>query len=128
MKAANPIHARTPTEPAASITCLFGFARHIPAGNQRLDDRKIKHRGVKDRGFMDSIYFTDSARLLIDWLLSLRTAPWLHPADVLFEAHKIRVSRGDYNIAEIHLADAIEALMTRKNATLSEDRSPKNPY
>ena len=30
------------------------------------------------------------------------------------EAHKIRVARGDYNIAEVHLADAIEALVTRQ--------------
>jgi len=28
---------------------------------------------------------------------------------VLLEAHKLRVERGDHNIAEIHLADAIEA-------------------
>jgi hypothetical protein len=44
------------------------------------------------------------------------------------EAHKIRVSRRDNNIAEVHLADAIEALMTRRNASLSAERSPKNPY
>ena len=96
---------------------------------KRLDDRKIKHSGVKDRGFMDSIYFTDPLGLLIE-LASYRFEPphgFTH-ADVLFEAHKIRVSRGDYNIAEVHLADAIEALTTRKNASLSDDRSPKNPY
>ena len=29
-------------------------------------------------------------------------------AEVLLEAHKLRVERGDYNIAHIHLADAIE--------------------
>jgi hypothetical protein len=44
------------------------------------------------------------------------------------EAHKIRVLRSDGNIAEVHLADAIEALATRRNASLSTDRSPKNPY
>jgi glyoxalase family protein len=49
-------------------------------------------------------------------------------ADVLMEAHKIRVLREDNNIAEIHLADAIEALVTRRTASLSADRSPKNPY
>jgi hypothetical protein len=49
-------------------------------------------------------------------------------ADVLMEAHKIRVARGDANIAEVHLADAIEALVMRRNASLSTDRSPKNPY
>jgi hypothetical protein len=49
-------------------------------------------------------------------------------ADVLLEAHRIRVERGDYNIAEGHLADAIESLVMRSRASLSDDRSPKNPY
>ena len=47
---------------------------------------------------------------------------------MLLEAHKLRVERGDHNIAEIHLADAIEALVLRSRASLSDDRSPKNPY
>ena len=78
---------------------------------------------------MDSIYFTDPMGLLIE-LASYRFEPphgFTH-ADVLMEAHKIRVARGDYNIADVHLADAIEALTTRRNASLSADRSPKNPY
>src|SRR5439155_938931 len=49
-------------------------------------------------------------------------------AEVLLEAHKIRVDRGDYNIAREHLADAIEALVTRSRESLSEDRAPKDPY
>jgi hypothetical protein len=47
---------------------------------------------------------------------------------VLLESHKLRLARGDYNIAEIHLADAIEALVERSRPTLSADRSPKDPY
>ncbi|TIV01748.1 MAG: VOC family protein, partial [Mesorhizobium sp.] len=46
----------------------------------------------------------------------------------LMQAHKIRVARGDYAIAEVHLADAIQALVERSRATLSDDRAPKNPY
>ena len=125
-----PDPRRTPTEPGCVHHVAFSVSRvTFLQAIRRLDDRKIKHSGVKDRGFMDSIYFTDPLGLLIE-LASYRFEPphgFTH-ADVLFEAHKIRVSRGDYNIAEVHLADAIEALMTRKNATLSEDRSPKNPY
>jgi len=49
-------------------------------------------------------------------------------ADVLLEAHKIRVERGDRNIGEVHLADAIETLVTRSRESLSDDRSPKDPY
>ena len=47
---------------------------------------------------------------------------------MLLEAHKIRSERGDYNIAEEHLADAIELIIARNQGTLSEDRTAKNPY
>jgi hypothetical protein len=38
------------------------------------------------------------------------------------------VERGDHNIDQEHLADAVETLVRRSRASLSEDRSPKNPY
>jgi hypothetical protein len=47
---------------------------------------------------------------------------------VLFEAHRIRVERGDRSIDQIHLADAIEVLTERSRETLSPDRGPKDPY
>jgi glyoxalase family protein len=96
---------------------------------ERLDERQIAHSGVKDRGFMDSIYFEDPLGLLIE-LASYRFQPpvgYTH-ADVLLEAHKIRTARQDYNIDQVHLADAIEALTTRSRESLSEDRSPKRAY
>jgi catechol-2,3-dioxygenase len=96
---------------------------------ERLDERKVRHSGVKDRGFMDSIYFEDPLGLLIE-LASYRFEPpfgYTH-ADVLLEAHKLRVERGDYNIAQNHLADAIELLVTRSRPSLSDDRSSRNPY
>ena len=96
---------------------------------ERLDERGIAHSGVKDRGFMDSIYFDDPLGLLIE-LASYRFEPpfgYTH-ADVLLEAHHLRVARGDYNIDRAHLADAIEALVLRSRPSLSEDRSPRNPY
>src|SRR5262245_22139604 len=95
----------------------------------RLDERGIEHSGVKDRGFMDSIYFDDPLGLLIE-LASYRFEPpfgYTH-ADVLLQSHLLRVERGDYNIAEEHLADAIEVLVERSRTTLSHDRSAKNPY
>jgi catechol 2,3-dioxygenase-like lactoylglutathione lyase family enzyme len=96
---------------------------------ERLDERGIRHSGVKDRGFMDSIYFDDPLGLLIE-LASYRFEPpfgFTH-ADVLLEAHKLRVERDDHNIAQEHLADAIEVLVARSRASLSDDRSPRNPY
>ena len=44
------------------------------------------------------------------------------------KAHRLRVERGDYNIAPIHLADAIEQLVTASRESLSQDRAPKDPY
>ena len=78
---------------------------------------------------MDSIYFTDPLGLLIE-LAAYRFEPpaGATHADVLMEAHKIRVARGDRAIATLHLADAIEALTERNRPTLSADRAPKDPY
>ena len=96
---------------------------------ERLDERRIRHSGVKDRGFMDSIYFEDPLGLLIE-LASYRFEPpsGCTHADVLLEAHKLRVERGDYNIDRSHLADAIETLVARSRPSLSDDRSPKHTY
>jgi hypothetical protein len=71
---------------------------------------------------MDSIYFEDPLGLLIE-LASYRFEPphgFTH-AEVLLEAHKIRVEGDDYNIAPVHLADAIELLVRRSRATLSDE-------
>jgi catechol 2,3-dioxygenase-like lactoylglutathione lyase family enzyme len=121
---------RTPTDPG----CVHHLAFAVSAASfaqavERLDERGIRHSGVKDRGFMDSIYFEDPLGLLIE-LASYRFVPpagFTH-ADVLLEAHRIRVERDDYNIAPIHLADAIEALVLRSRASLSEAREPADPY
>jgi hypothetical protein len=78
---------------------------------------------------MDSIYFTDPLGLLIE-LASYRFEPpagFTH-AEVLLAAHRIRVTRNDYNIAPIHLADAIEQLVAGSRESLSQDRAPKDPY
>ena len=121
---------RTPTDPGCVHHIAFALSQAtFNQAVERLDERGIKHSGVKDRGFMDSIYFEDPMGLLIE-LASYRFEPpagFTH-ADVLLEAHKIRVERGDYNIAQIHLADAIETLVERSRASLSDDRSPKDPY
>jgi catechol 2,3-dioxygenase-like lactoylglutathione lyase family enzyme len=121
---------RTPTDPG----CVHHLALAISQATfaqtvERLDERGIRHSGVKDRGFMDSIYFQDPLGLLIE-LASYRFEPpagHTH-ADVLLEAHRIRVAAGHYNIDRVHVADAIERLVTRSRETLSEDRAPKDPY
>jgi catechol 2,3-dioxygenase-like lactoylglutathione lyase family enzyme len=125
-----PDPTRTPTDPGCVHHIAFALSRAtFLQAVERLDERRIRHSGVKDRGFMDSIYFEDPLGLLIE-LASYRFEPpfgYTH-ADVLLEAHKLRVDRGDYNIAEIHVADAIEALVERSRESLSEDRSAGDPY
>jgi catechol 2,3-dioxygenase-like lactoylglutathione lyase family enzyme len=121
---------RTPTDPGCVHHLAFAVSQATFAqAVERLDERGIEHSGVKDRGFMDSIYFKDPLGLLIE-LASYRFEPPAghSHAEVLLEAHRIRVARGDYNIAPVHLADAIEKLVARSQASLSEDRSAKDPY
>jgi glyoxalase family protein len=125
-----PDATRTPNDQGAVHHVAFAVSQAtFWQTTERLDERGIKHSGPKDRGFMDSIYFKDPLGLLIE-LASYRFEP---PAgcsygDVMIEAHRIRVSRDDHHIDKIHLADAIENLVTRRQSSLSEDRSPKNPY
>src|ERR687894_421882 len=113
-----PAPPRTPTAPGCVHHIAFSLSQAtFHQAVERLDERGIRHSGVKDRGFMDSIYFTDPLGLLIE-LASYRSDPpfgFTH-ADVLLEAHRLRVERGDYNIAQVHLADAIERLVGRSRA------------
>src|SRR4051794_16103477 len=120
---------RTPTDPGCVHHLAFAVSNAVFRQTvERLDERGITHSGVKDRGFMDSIYFRDPLGLLIE-LASYRFEPPVgHThADVMLEAHLLRTERGDYNIMPEHLADAIERLVTRSQRSLSEDRAPKDP-
>jgi len=123
-----------PTRTSTDMGCVHHIAFSLSQATfdqvvGRLDERAIRHSGVKDRGFMSSIYFEDPLGLLIE-LASYRfePPPFHTHADVLLEAHKLRLKRGDHHIVQEHLADAIEALVTRSRPSLSDDRSPKDPY
>ncbi len=116
-----PEPGRTPTDPGCVHHLAFALSQAtFSQAVERLDERGIQHSGVKDRGFMDSIYFEDPLGLLIE-LASYRFEPphgHTH-AEVLLEAHKLRVERGDYNIDRVHVADAIETIMARSRESLS---------
>jgi catechol 2,3-dioxygenase-like lactoylglutathione lyase family enzyme len=125
-----PTGERTPTDPGCVHHVAFSLSQATFAQTvERLDERGIRHSGVKDRGFMDSIYFNEPLGLLIE-LASYRFEPPAGSthAEVLLAAHRLRVERGDYNIDRVHLADAIESLVTRSRESLSDDRSPRDPY
>ena len=98
-----PDPRRTPTDPG----CVHHIAISLSKATfdqavERLEARGIEHSGVKDRGFMDSIYFDDPLGLTIE-LAAYRFEPphgFTH-GEVLLEAHKLRVARGDHHIAQV---------------------------
>ncbi|HAC49089.1 glyoxalase [Sulfitobacter sp. HI0082] len=124
------VHNRTPMDPGCVHHLAFEVDRamfdQIP---ERLEARGIGHSGVKDRGFMHSIYFKDPLGLLIE----LACYTFIPPrgsshAEVMLEAHKLRVAAGDDHIQRQHLADAVVMIVERGQASLSADRGAKNPY
>ncbi len=120
---------RTPTDIGCVHHIAFNVSRAVwMQAVQRLEARGIKP-AVRDRMFMDSIYFEDPLGLLIELACYKFEPPvgYTH-ADVLFAAHNLRVARGDRAIMEVHLADAIEGLVEGSTKSLSADRAPKNPY
>ncbi|HEY7538378.1 MAG TPA: VOC family protein [Gaiellaceae bacterium] len=125
-----PDPTRTATDPGCVHHIAFSLSQAVfKQAVERLEERGIRSSGVKDRGFMDSIYFEDPLGLTIELASYRFEPPYPHThAEVLLEAHRLRVERGDYAIAEVHLADAIELLVLRSRASLSDDRTPKNPY
>src|SRR4026209_364437 len=125
-----PEQKSAPREPGIVHHLAFSLSEATFAqAVERLDERGIQHSGVKDRGFMDSIYFEDPLGLLVE-LASYRFEP---PSghthnDVQLEAHTLRVERDAPTCDRVHLADAIERLVMRSQASLSDDRSPKAAY
>ncbi len=124
-----PEPERTPTDPG----CVHHLALSVSNASFRQIEERLGERGIdyslKDRGFMDSIYFKDPMGFLIELASYRFEPPAKHThADVLLEAHRLRVDRGDDHIEPIHVADAIENLVTRSQESLSADRSPRDPY
>jgi catechol 2,3-dioxygenase-like lactoylglutathione lyase family enzyme len=124
-----PDAVRTATDIGCVHHLAFSLSQAVFAqAVERLEERGIRHSGVRDRGFMDSIYFEDPLGLLIE-LASYRFEPpsgWTH-ADVLLEAHGLRVERGDRSIERVHVADAIELLVRRSRPSLCDERQPSQP-
>ncbi|MCB9135779.1 MAG: VOC family protein [Anaerolineales bacterium] len=97
--------------------------------HKRLDARGIKNTGEVDRGFMYSIYFRDPLGQLLELACyKFFPPPGVTHAEVLLQAHKIRVARGAYAISDEHLADALEMLVQKTASSLSDVREAKNPY
>ena len=83
----------------------------IRVAERNLSENGFANTGIKDRGFMDSIYFRDPLGLLIE-LASYKFDPpfgYSH-ANVLEKAHNLRVKRGALNIEDVDISLAIRQL------------------
>jgi catechol 2,3-dioxygenase-like lactoylglutathione lyase family enzyme len=89
----------------------------------RLKARHIPNSGEIDRGFMYSIYFREPLGQLLELACYKFEPPTgVTHADVLRTAHNIRVAAGAYNIADEHLAEAIEQLSRKPDPDLTKDK------
>ena len=105
------------------IGCVEHLAFNVSRATFTLIPGRLRERGIdfleRDRGFMDSIYLKDPNGMKVELACyKFETPAGFRAADVLMQAHRLRVERGDHHIAEEHLADAIESLM------LTRDRLP----
>lgn len=122
-----PRKENTPMVPGAVHHLAFEVSQavsiHLP---EKLDSLGIGHSGLKDRGFMTSIYFREPLGLLIELAAYKFTSPQgVSRARVLFEAHRIRVANGDLSISDIHVADALAKLAHRDVPSLSNPKTEK---
>lgn len=86
----------------------------IRIAEKNLNENGFSNTGIKDRGFMDSIYFKEPLGLLIE-LASYKFEPPLGYtyANVLEKAHKLRIKRKALNIEDEDIAFAIKELLNK---------------
>ncbi len=111
-EARKPVKQPLP-QPEGSIhhIALWVGQATINTAKDRLKAAGISSTGIKDRGFMDSLYFRDPLGLLVE-LASYKFTPplgYTH-AQVLTRAHEISQARRTVAIEESDIADALLAL------------------
>lgn len=86
----------------------------IRIAEENLKNNGFSNTGIKDRGFMDSIYFRDPLGLLIELSSYKFEPPFGHShADVLQKAHELRRTRDAINIEDQDIAIAIKELKNK---------------
>ena len=98
------------------VESVHHLAFWVSQSTLRIADKKLKTRGIgssgiKDRGFMDSIYFRDPLGLLIE-LASYKFEPPLGCTygQVLEQAHHLRLARGVKNIEDEDISNSLVIL------------------
>jgi len=114
----NESRADDPTPHPRDVGHLEHIALNVSRATQTQVAARLEARGIPfkafDRGFMDSIYFSDPNGLRLELACYKFQAPeGASEADVLQAADAHRRRAGDHHITERHLADAIEELMAR---------------
>jgi catechol 2,3-dioxygenase-like lactoylglutathione lyase family enzyme len=101
------------------VGCVEHLAFNVSRATFLQIPDRLRERGIeflqRDRGFMDSIYVQDPNGLKIEFACyKFETPEGFRAVDVLTSAYRLRVERGDHHITEVHLADAIEALLATR--------------
>ena len=83
----------------------------IRIAQKNLNENSFSNTGIKDRGFMDSLYFKEPLGLLIE-LASYKFEPpqGCTYAKVLEKAHELRINRNANNIEDEDISLAIKNL------------------
>jgi glyoxalase family protein len=102
------------------VGCVEHLALNVSRATFTQAPARLRERGIefiqRDRGFMDSIYLQDPNGLKVELACyKFQTPDGFRDADVLMQAHRLRVERGDHHITDEHLADAIELLLARRD-------------
>jgi len=86
----------------------------IKIAERKLKENGYPNNGIKDRGFMDSLYFRDPLGLLIEIASYKFDPPYgFSHGQVLEKAHSIRLRRGAINIEDQDISEAINKLVWR---------------
>ena len=87
----------------------------IRVAKKKLEENGYPNTGIKDRGFMDSLYFREPLGLLIE-IASYKIDPpfGFSHGQVLEKAHQIRVKRGAVNIQDEDISKALNSLLWEK--------------
>jgi catechol 2,3-dioxygenase-like lactoylglutathione lyase family enzyme len=102
------------------IGCVEHIAFNVSRATFAVAPARLREHGIefieRDRGFMNSIYLRDPNGLKVELACYKFEVPeGFRAADVLMQAHRLRVERGDHHIAEEHLADAIGMLLAARD-------------
>lgn len=83
----------------------------IRLAEERLSAAGHDNTGIRDRGFMDSLYFRDPLGLLVELASYKFDPPQGHThAEVLALAHRLRLDRGGKAVETADVADALTRL------------------